>query len=227
MATDILLIEDDRSLGAVIKDFLEREGYLVQWCTTGEDGLTFLERTAVKLVLLDIMLPDIDGFTVCAKIRSAQSLPVIIISARSGDDDQITGLNLGAYDYMGKPFSIGLLLAKIKSQLRRSYGNQAENPLLRDKDLVVDTASRSVYLNETPINLTVKEYELLVLLLENAGKTLQKDWLFDRVWGVDCFSEPSTLTVHIGKLREKIEADPKKPRRIKTVWGVGYRYETL
>lgn len=227
MATDILLIEDDRSLGAVIKDFLEREGYLVQWCTTGEDGLTFLERTAVKLVLLDIMLPDIDGFTVCAKIRSAQSLPVIIISARSGDDDQITGLNLGADDYMGKPFSIGLLLAKIKSQLRRSYGNQAENPLLRDKDLVVDTASRSVYLNETPINLTVKEYELLVLLLENAGKTLQKDWLFDRVCGVDCFSEPSTLTVHIGKLREKIEADPKKPRRIKTVWGVGYRYETL
>ena len=171
MATDILLIEDDRSLGAVIKDFLEREGYLVQWCTTGEDGLTFLERTAVKLVLLDIMLPDIDGFTVCAKIRSAQSLPIIIISARSGDDDQITGLNLGADDYMGKPFSIGLLLAKIKSQLRRSYGNQAENPLLRDKDLVVDTASRSVYLNETPINLTVKEYELLVLLLENAGKT--------------------------------------------------------
>lgn len=227
MARDILLIEDDRSLGAVIKDFLEREGYLVQWCTTGEEGLTFLEHTAVKLVLLDIMLPDIDGFTVCTKIRSTQSLPVIIISARSGDDDQITGLNLGADDYMGKPFSIGLLLAKIKSQLRRSYGKQAETPLLRDKDLVVDTASRTVYLNETPINLTVKEYELLVLLLENAGKTLQKDWLFDMVWGVDCFSEPSTLTVHIGKLREKIEADPKKPRRIKTVWGVGYRYETL
>ncbi|WP_195267714.1 response regulator transcription factor [Eubacterium sp. 1001713B170207_170306_E7] len=227
METDILLIEDDKALGSIIKDFLEREGYPVKWCTAGEQGLAYLEHAAVKLVLLDIMLPDIDGFTVCTRIRSRQNLPVIIISARSGDDDQITGLNLGADDYMGKPFSIGLLLAKIKSQLRRSYGNRAENPLLRDKDLVVDTASRTVCLKGAPLDITLKEYELLVLLLENAGKTLQKDWIFDKVWGVDCFSEPSTLTVHIGKLREKIEADPKNPRRIKTVWGVGYRYETL
>lgn len=227
MTTDILLIEDDKALGTVIKDFLEREGYPVEWCTAGEEGLAFIEKSSVKLVLLDIMLPDMDGFTVCSRIRSNQNLPVIIISARSGEDDQITGLNLGADDYVGKPFSIGLLLAKIKSQLRRSYGSQAQNPLLLDKNLMVDTASRTVCLNDRPLSLTSKEYELLVLLLKNAGKTLRKDWLFDKVWGVDCFSEPSTLTVHIGKLREKIETDPKNPKRIKTVWGVGYRYETL
>ena len=223
----IVFVEDDPEVGALIAAYLGKHDMDVVVEPRGDRAEEVIAREKPDLVLLDIMLPDIDGFTVCTKIRNTQSLPVIIISARSGDDDQITGINLGADDYMGKPFSIGLLLAKIKSQLRRSYGKQAETPFLRDKDLVVDTASRTVCLNETPISLTVKEYELLVLLLENAGKTLQKDWLFDRVWGVDCFSEPSTLTVHIGKLREKIEADPKKPRRIKTVWGVGYRYETL
>ncbi|WP_150273901.1 response regulator transcription factor [Paenibacillus tepidiphilus] len=224
---DILMIEDNRELADVIRDFLQAEGYSVHTAVTGEEGLDYLERSAVKLLLLDIMLPGLDGFAVCAKVRERYNLPILIMSARHGDDNKIIGLELGADDYLEKPFSVQLLTAKVKAQLRRSYDMKADKQLLADGDIVVDRDAMQVFKNGTPLPMTMKEYELLVLLLDHNGKALRKEWLFQQVWGADSFSEPSTLTVHINKLRDKIEHNPKEPRRIVTVWGVGYKYETV
>ncbi|WP_151734039.1 response regulator transcription factor ['Paenibacillus yunnanensis' Narsing Rao et al. 2020] len=224
---DILMIEDNPELADVIGDFLQAEGYSVHTAATGEEGLAFMERSPVKLLLLDIMLPGLDGFAVCTKVRERYNLPILIMSARHGDDNKIIGLELGADDYLEKPFSVQLLTAKVKAQLRRSYDMKADNPLLSDGDIVVDRAALQVFKNGTPLAMTMKEYELLVLLLDHHGKALRKEWLFQQVWGADSFSEPATLTVHINKLRDKIEHNPKEPKRIVTVWGVGYKYETV
>jgi DNA-binding response OmpR family regulator len=224
---DLLIIEDNTELGAILCDFLTRDGYSHYHAKTGEEGLEFLKNNKVKLVLLDIMLPNLDGFGVCRLIRKDHNIPVIILSARAEKQDKIIGLSLGADDYIEKPFDIDVLLAKIKAQLRRSYEMKDRNVLLVDGDITLDKDATKVYLEGSPLVMTIKEYELLVLFIENKGKTLQKDWIFNQIWGMDSFSEPSTLTVHINKLRDKIEKNPKKPKRIVTVWGVGYKYEAV
>lgn len=224
---DILVIEDNLELSAVIRDFLEAEGYSVASASSAEEGLELLDSQAVKLLLLDIMLSGIDGFAVCRLAREKYNLPILIMSARHGDDNKIIGLELGADDYLEKPFTIQLLIAKVKAHMRRSYEMNDNRQLLTDGDLLVNRSSMQVFLAEAPVSMTMKEYELLVLLLNNRGKALRKEWLFEQVWGADSFSEPSTLTVHINKLREKIELDPKQPKRIVTVWGVGYKYEAV
>ncbi|WNS45382.1 response regulator transcription factor [Paenibacillus sp. MMS20-IR301] len=225
--TDILIIEDNAELAEVIGDFLQVEGYSAVIAGSGEEGLAYLAEHPVKLLLLDIMLPEQDGFTVCRLVREKFNLPILIMSARHGDDNKIIGLELGADDYMEKPFSANLLTAKVKAHLRRSYDMNDNKQLLADGDLTVNRAAMQVIKDGRPLMLTVKEYELLVLLMSNKGKALRKDWLFQQVWGADSFSEPSTLTVHINKLRDKIEHTPKEPKRIITVWGVGYKYEGL
>jgi DNA-binding response OmpR family regulator len=224
---DILIIEDNAELAEVIKDFLQVEGYSVFIADTGEKGLAYLEVHAVKLLLLDIMLPELDGFAVCRLAREKFNLPILIMSARHGDDNKIIGLELGADDYLEKPFSVNLLTAKVKAHLRRSYEMNDDKQLLADGDLTVNRTSMTVYRGGQPLGMTAKEYELLVLLMNNKGKALRKEWLFQQVWGADSFSEPSTLTVHMNKLRDKIELNPKEPRRIVTVWGVGYKYEGI
>ncbi|AIQ52687.1 response regulator transcription factor [Paenibacillus sp. FSL R7-0331] len=224
---DILVIEDNLELSAVIRDFLEAEGYSVASVSSAEEGLELLNSKAVKLLLLDIMLPGIDGFAVCRLARETYNLPILIMSARHGDDNKIIGLELGADDYLEKPFTIQLLIAKVKAHMRRSYEMNDNRQLLTDGDLLVNRSSMQVFLAEAQVSMTMKEYELLVLLLNNRGKALRKEWLFQQVWGADSFSEPSTLTVHINKLREKIELNPKQPKRIVTVWGVGYKYEAV
>jgi DNA-binding response OmpR family regulator len=224
---EILVIEDNLELSAVIRDFLEAEGYSVASASSAEEGLELLDSQAVKLLLLDIMLPGIDGFAVCRLAREKYNLPILIMSARHGDDNKIIGLELGADDYLEKPFTIQLLIAKVKAHMRRSYEMNDNRQLLTDGDLLVNRSSMQVFLAEAPVSMTMKEYELLVLLLNNRGKALRKEWLFEQVWGADSFSEPSTLTVHINKLREKIELNPKQPKRIVTVWGVGYKYEAV
>ncbi len=224
---DILVIEDNLELSAVIRDFLEAEGYSVAAASSAEEGLKLLDSQAVKLLLLDIMLPGVDGFAVCRLAREKYNLPILIMSARHGDDNKIIGLELGADDYLEKPFTIQLLIAKVKAHMRRSYEMNDNRQLLSDGDLLVNRSSMQVFLAEAPVSMTMKEYELLVLLLNNRGKALRKEWLFEQVWGADSFSEPSTLTVHINKLREKIELNPKQPKRIVTVWGVGYKYEAV
>lgn len=224
---DILVIEDNNELANLISDFLQVAGYSVFTVKSGEEGLEYLAGHTVKMLLLDILLPELDGFAICKLVREQHNLPILIMSAQHGDDNKIIGLELGADDYLEKPFSANLLIAKVKSLLRRSYDMNDDKQLLTDGDIVINRTSMQVYKKDQILNLTVKEYELLVLLMNNKGKALRKDWLFERVWGIDSFSEPSTLTVHINKLRDKIENNPKEPKRIVTVWGVGYKYETI
>lgn len=224
---DILVIEDNIELADLISDFLQVAGYSVFTARSGEEGLEYLAGHTVKMLLLDILLPELDGFAICKIVREQHNLPILIMSAQHGDDNKIIGLELGADDYMEKPFSANLLIAKVKSLLRRSYDMNDDRQLLTAGDIVVNRTSMQVYKKDQLLSLTVKEYELLVLLLNNKGKALRKAWLFEKVWGVESFSEPSTLTVHINKLREKIESNPKAPQRIVTVWGVGYKYETV
>ena len=219
--TDILVIEDNPEMSALLCDFLRAEGYSVAHCPDGESAVKTFEMNGAKLVILDVMLPGLDGFAVCRRIRERANTPILMVSARTGRDDKLNGLLLGADDYIEKPYDIDILLAKIRGIFTRRY----QNNVLYDGFLKIDKSKRTVWKDGIPLELTQKEFDLLLLLAENAGKTLSKDFLFNRIWGFDSFSEQQTLTVHIKWLRQKIEADPKKPSHILTVWGVGYRYE--
>jgi DNA-binding response OmpR family regulator len=226
--TDILIIEDNAELAELLGDFLAREQYRYYCASSGEVGLAYLDHSPARLVILDIMLPGIDGFEVCQRIRTTHNLPIIILSAKAEKDDKLSGLTLGADDYLEKPYDIELLLAKIRTLLRRQDGT-LKKQVFAEKDLVVDTVAHTVIkLNPSGherLELSAKEFDLLVFFLQNKGEALRKQAILDAVWGADSFSEPSTLTVHVKWLRNKLEADPKNPQRIKTVWGVGYRYE--
>ena len=219
--TDILIVEDNEEMAALLKDFLEAEGYSVTQCSDGESAARFFSESGARLVILDVMLPGLDGFGVCRKIREKSNTPVIIVSAKTEKDDKLSGLMLGADDYIEKPYDIDILLAKIKGIFTRRY----KTDIISDGFLKIDRNSRTAYRGDNRLELTQKEFDLLLLLVENAGKTLNKDYIFNRIWGLDSFSEPQTLTVHIKWLRQKMEDDPKKPVHILTVWGVGYRYE--
>jgi DNA-binding response OmpR family regulator len=193
---DILIVEDNKEIGTLLCDFLKEDGYTVFLAVSGEEALEYINKHTIRLVVLDIMLPGIDGFTVCRKIREENNTPIIIVSAKVEKEDKMNGLVLGADDYM-----------------------------MVDGNLKIDKIRRIACFKDSELTLTSKEFELLLLLAENKGKALKKDWIFNKVWGFDSFSEQQTLTVHIQWLRQKIEEDPKNPLRIKTVWGVGYRFE--
>lgn len=224
---DILLVEDNKELAVLIRDFLNREGYSVCWAGSGKEALDYMEVQPVKMLLLDIMLPEMDGFAVCRAVRAKWNLPVLIMSARDGRDDKLTGYELGADDYMEKPVDAEILIAKVKALMQRAYGGRQESDLIVSGQISLDTSARQVYLNGRELELNVKEYELLLLFLENPGKTLRKEYIFAQIWGMDSLSENQTLTVHIKMLRSKIEDNPRQPGRIQTVWGVGYRYEEV
>ena len=224
---DILIVEDNEELANLIRTFLQRDGYHVVLAKSGEDALQYLEKNKVALVLLDIMLPGMDGFAVCTQIRKKDNIPILIMSAKVDKEDKMNGFLLGADDYMEKPVDVDILSAKIAALLRRNQLEKEQNARLDSGALSIDMDAKQVFYQNKELNLTVKEYELLVLLAKNAGKTLNKDYLFNQIWGADSFSENQTLTVHIKMLRDKIEDNPKQPLRIKTVWGVGYRYEEV
>lgn len=224
---DILIVEDNEELANLIETFLQRDGYHAVTATSGEAALKYLEEHAVELVLLDIMLPGIDGFAVCTQIRKKDNIPILIMSAKVDKEDKMNGFLLGADDYMEKPVDVDILSAKIAALLRRSQLAKEKNARLESGAISIDMDAKQVFYQKKELNLTVKEYELLLLLAKNAGKTLNKDYLFNQIWGADSFSENQTLTVHIKMLRDKIEDNPKLPLRIKTVWGVGYRYEEI
>ena len=221
--TDILIVEDNKELADLLCDFLRAENYTVSVAQTGEKALSLYERYGARLIVLDIMLPGIDGFAVCRKIREESDTPILIVSARTSKDDKLNGLILGADDYIEKPYDIDIMLAKIAGIFRRRYAVDE----LTFGDIRINKVSRCVFKNDVRLDLTAKEFDLLLLLVENKGKTLTKEYLFNQIWGSDSFSEQQTLTVHIKWLRQKIEDDPKKPKRIQTVWGVGYRYESV
>lgn len=224
---DILLVEDQLELAELIKLFLERDGYGVHHVSSGEEALDYLTRHRIKLMLLDIMLPGMDGFAVCRRVREQENTPILMMSARTGKDNQLNGFQLGADDYMEKPVDPDILAAKIRALMQRSYGTEVKRDMLVSGQLTIDLNGRQLYKNKNLIALNVKEYELLHLLVQNSGKTLSKEFLFNTIWGADSFSENQMLTVHIKMLRKKIEENPKQPKRIKTVWGVGYRYEEI
>lgn len=217
---DILIVEDNSEIAGLLCDFLRAENFTVSVANSGEKALDLYERYGAKLLVLDIMLPGMDGFAVCAKVREQSNTPILIVSAKTEKNDKLTGLLLGADDYIEKPYDVDILLAKIRGIFRRRY---AQDELV-DGDLRLNKATHSLTKGGKLIELTGKEFDLLRLLMENKGKALSKEYLFSQVWGSDSFSELQTLTVHIKWLRQKIENDPKKPTKILTVWGVGYQY---
>ncbi len=218
---DILIVEDNKEIAALLADFLRKENYTVSVANTGEKALDFYEKYGARLVILDIMLPGADGFAVCSKIRESSNTHILIASAKTEKDDKLKGLNLGADDYIEKPFDIDILLAKIKGIFKRKYAVEE----LVEGNIKLNTVNNSLFVDGREVNVTVKEFELLKLLMENKNVTLKKEYLFNSIWGSDSDSEIQTLTVHIKWLREKIEEEPKRPKHIITEWGVGYRFE--
>ena len=218
---DILIVEDNEELAVLLRDFLMAEGYRAVFCQTGEEALELYERQGARLLVLDIMLPGVDGFSVCRKIRETSNTPILIVSARIEKEDKLNGLLLGADDYIEKPYDIDLLLAKIDGIFKRRYAQDVITSCGR----TLNKVSRKGTRNGESVELRGKEFDLLLLLMENPGKVLSKDYIFNRVWGFDSFSEPQTLTVHIQWLRQKIEENPKKTVHLVTVWGVGYKFE--
>lgn len=222
MLMDILLVEDNEELGKLIRDFIRMNGYTILWVKSAEEGLESLRGEDFKLLLLDVMLPGQDGFTALSQIRKKYDLPVLMMSARADDDSQILGMETGADDYIAKPFSVQVLLSKIRALLRRSY-KDTEGKCLTFEDLVLDPEKRTVTKGGVPIEIKGKEFEILQYLMQHAGKVVDKNELFDRIWGVYSDTEPNALNVYIRWLREKIEEDPKDPKYIRTVWRVGYK----
>ncbi len=218
---DILIVEDNKEIGELLQTFLRKENYAVSVAETGEKALELFERYGAKLVILDIMLPGMDGFSVCSKIRESSNAHILVASARTEKDDKLKGLNLGADDYIEKPYDVDILIAKINGIFKRKYAQD----IIVEGNLKLNNVNQSLMVGEREVVVTAKEFELLKLMIENKGVTLKKNYLFDTVWGSDSESELQTLTVHIKWLREKIENDPKKPEHIITVWGVGYRFE--
>ena len=218
---DIIIVEDNKEIGTLLCDFLRKENYTVSVVETGEKALALYETYGAKLIVLDIMLPGIDGFAVCSKIRESSNTHILIASAKTEKEDKLKGLELGADDYIDKPYDIDILLAKIKGIFKRKYAMEE----MVEGDLRLNTVRQMLWVKGRPVDVTGKEFELLKLLIENKNTTLKKEYLFHAIWGSDSDSEPQTLTVHIKWLREKIEEEPKKPKHIITVWGVGYRFE--
>lgn len=221
---DILVIEDNEELGKLISDFLKREGFTVDWKMSAEDGLDSLKKDAYKLLLLDVMLPGMDGYTALQDVRRTQKLPVLMMSARTDDQSKILGLQIGADDYIEKPFSIQVLGLKIRALMRRAYDLAEDRQLLTYGNVTMDVTTRIVYKDEKKIDVTGKEFDLMEYMMRNPEQILRKEKLFNEVWGADCFSELGSLNVHIRWLREKLEDDPKNPKLIQTVWGVGYKF---
>ena len=220
---DIIIVEDNKEIATLLFDFLTKENYVVSIADTGEKALKLYEKYGAKLIVLDIMLPGMDGYAVCSKIRETSNAHILIVSARTDKEDKLKGLNLGADDYIEKPYDIDLLLAKIRGIFKRKFAMEE----LVEGNVRLNTVNHTLFVDGREVDVTIKEFELLKLLMENKNVPLKKEYLFNTVWGSDSDSEPQTLTVHIKWLREKIEKEPKKPRHIITEWGVGYRFESL
>lgn len=218
---DVLIVEDNPEISALLCDFLRKENYVVSVAPTGEKALELYEVYGARLVVLDVMLPGMDGFAVCSKIRESSNTHILIASAKNEKDDKLKGLNLGADDYVEKPFDVDILLAKIRGVFKRKFAREE----IVEGDLKLNTVRGTLEVRGKPVDMTEKEFELLKLLIENKNVTLKKEYIFRTVWGSDSETELQTVTVHVKRLREKTERDPRQPEHIKTEWGVGYRFE--
>ncbi|NLI11650.1 response regulator transcription factor [Pelotomaculum propionicicum] len=225
----VLIIEDEQSIAELERDYLEIDGFETDIELNGRTGLQRALQGDYAIIILDVMLPEIDGFEICRTIRGRSNVPIIFVSAKKEDIDKIRGLGLGADDYMTKPFSPAELVARIKSHLARynrlvDHKTFDHNEELKIKGLVINKRSRRVYLNGREIQFTAKEFDLLVFLAENPDRVFSKEQIFERIWGVDTLGEIATVSVHIRRIREKIESDTSNPEYIETIWGRGYRF---
>lgn len=225
----ILIIEDENSIAELERDYLEINSFSVDVENSGDTGLRKAKSEDYDLIILDLMLPKVDGFEICKQIRKESNVPIIMVSAKKEDIDKIRGLGLGADDYITKPFSPSELVARVKAHLARYErligSKEPKNDEINIRGLRIDKMSRRVFVNDKEVIFTTKEFDLLSFLAENPNRVFSKDDLFERIWGIDSFGDIATVTVHIGKLREKIEANPSKPQYIETVWGAGYRFK--
>ncbi|WP_342430356.1 response regulator transcription factor [Neobacillus sp. FSL H8-0543] len=224
----ILIIEDEKSIAELERDYLEINGFATDIVLTGDLGLQRALTQEYDLILLDVMLPNINGFEICKKIRSVKDIPIIMVTAKKEEIDKIRGLGLGADDYLVKPFSPNEMVARVKAHLSRyerlSMKQNNESQGIYIRGLFIDRSSRRVFVNNQEVTFTTKEFDVLTFLALNPNQVLSKDHLFERIWGYDGNGDVSTVTVHIRKLREKIEHDPSNPEYIETVWGSGYRF---
>ncbi|MDE5590476.1 MAG: response regulator transcription factor [Acetatifactor sp.] len=224
---NILIIEDDIDFAEIVRDMLEGYDYQVSIVNTCETAYEILKTNQFHLILMDINLPDGTGFEVCKELRAVSSVPVIFASARTGEDDKITGLDIGGDDYLAKPYSLKELLARVNALIRRTYGSESEERVYQIHTIRVDVANRTVQKNGAEIKLALKEFDLLAYLCAHPNKAIRKEELLREVWGIFSEAEIATVAVHIRWLREKLEDDPSNPALIRTVWGVGYEFCTL
>lgn len=222
----ILIVDDEENLVKGIKYNLELDNYSVDVAYEGEDALRKISENIYNLIILDIMLPKVDGLTLLKKIRERSSVPVIMLTAKGEDEDKVLGFEYGADDYLTKPFNILELRARIKALLRRTYDIVAnKGDIVKAGDIMIDVPSRKVNIGGKPVDLTSKEFDILFLLVTNPGKIYSRDTLLEIIWGYDYYGDSRTVDVHIRRLREKIERDPSNPQYVLTKWGVGYYYK--
>jgi len=223
----ILIIEDDKSISELQKDYLEMSGYEVVCAFDGNSGLEYIKNEDFDLIILDLMLPKKDGFDILREISDTKQIPVLIVSAKSDEIFKIKGLNLGADDYITKPFGMGELVARVNSHIKtyERFKNSSKRKLITVGALSINKEDRRVYIDDNEVFLTQKEFDLLLFLVENPNRVFSKEELFERVWGYDSLSDASTITVHIARIREKIETNPEGRTFIETVWGAGYRFK--
>lgn len=227
-----VLVCDDREIVEAIEIYLSQEGYKVLKAYDGEEALKVLDREKVDLLIIDVMMPKLDGIRATLKIREKKNMPIIILSAKSEDADKILGLNVGADDYMTKPFNPLELTARVKSQLRRytqlgSTIDKSNQAVYAVGGLSIDDEQKEVTVDGEPVRLTPIEYNILLLLVKNQGKVFSIDQIYESIWNEDAIGVDNTVAVHIRHIREKIEINPKEPRYLKVVWGVGYKIEKL
>ncbi len=229
MKKRVLIIEDEVSIAELQRDYLEINGYEVAIEKTGDKGLSRSLKEDFDLIILDLMLPNIDGFEICRKVRETKNTPILMVSARKEDIDKIRGLGLGADDYITKPFSPNELVARVTAHISRYErlvgSNEKKTETVNIRNLIIDKDSRRVWFEDQEITLTGKEFDLLLFMAQNPNRVFSREDLFDSVWGMDACGDISTVTVHIKKVREKIEPDSSKPQYIETIWGIGYRFK--
>lgn len=225
----VLIVEDEEAIADLEKDYLELSDFEVTIENTGDKGLETALAGSFDLVILDLMLPGVDGFEVCKQIREEKDIPIIMVSAKKDDIDKIRGLGLGADDYMTKPFSPSELVARVKAHMARYDrlvgSNQKVNDIIEIRGLKIDKTARRVYVDGEERIFTTKEFDLLTFLAENPNHVYSKEELFREIWDMDSIGDIATVTVHIKKIREKIEFDTAKPQYIETIWGIGYRFK--
>ncbi len=232
MSECVLVVDDDREIVRAISILLEGEGYCVKKAYDGMEALDILAANRVQLVVLDVMMPKLDGLSALMKIRERQNIPIIVLSAKSEDTDKVLGLSMGADDYVAKPYNPAELLARVKSQLRRytSLGDihtGAREDELENGRLCYHIGERTLYVDGEPVRLTATETKIVELLMRNLGRVFSAEEIYERIWGENGFASENTVMVHIRRIREKIELNPKEPEYLKVVWGIGYKIEKM